>query len=142
MSQDAVAGEFGEDADRGLATGPEGVKKHKKPGWREWVDAAVFAIVAAIGSRSLSVTSASQTVPAPMPLREAPGLTRRELEILQLIAEGLTNGAIATRLFISVNTVRNHVQGVLSKLGAHSKLEALSIAIRDGIIDPPRPASA
>lgn len=69
-------------------------------------------------------------------------LTARELEILQLIAEGLTNGAIATRLFISVNTVRNHVQGVLSKLGAHSKLEALSIAIRDGIIDPPGPAPA
>jgi DNA-binding NarL/FixJ family response regulator len=69
-------------------------------------------------------------------------LTARELEILQLIAEGLTNGAIATRLFISVNTVRNHVQGVLSKLGAHSKLEAISIAIRDGMIDPPGPASA
>ncbi len=69
-------------------------------------------------------------------------LTARELEILRLIAEGLTNGVIATRLFISVNTVRNHVQGILTKLGAHSKLEALSIAIRDGIIDPPSPAQA
>jgi DNA-binding NarL/FixJ family response regulator len=64
-------------------------------------------------------------------------LTTREREILQLIAEGLTNSAIASRLYISVNTVRNHVQSVLSKLSAHSKLEALSIAIRDGIIDPP-----
>jgi DNA-binding NarL/FixJ family response regulator len=64
-------------------------------------------------------------------------LTAREREILQLIAEGLTNSAIATRLYISVNTVRNHVQSVLGKLSAHSKLEALSIAIRDGIIDPP-----
>ena len=64
-------------------------------------------------------------------------LTSRELEILQLIAEGLTNGAIAQRLFISVNTVRNHVQSILTKLGAHSKLEALSIAIRDGIIEAP-----
>jgi DNA-binding NarL/FixJ family response regulator len=64
-------------------------------------------------------------------------LTPREREILKLIGEGLTNGAIAARLFISVNTVRNHVQSVLAKLGAHSKLEALSVAIRDGIIEPP-----
>jgi DNA-binding NarL/FixJ family response regulator len=65
-------------------------------------------------------------------------LTTREAEILELIAEGLTNAAIATRLFISVNTVRNHVQNILAKLDAHSKLEALSIAIRDGLIAPPR----
>ena len=64
-------------------------------------------------------------------------LTGREREILELIAEGLTNGAIAKRLYISVNTVRNHVQSVLTKLDAHSKLEALSIAIREGLIDPP-----
>lgn len=64
-------------------------------------------------------------------------LTAREREILQLISQGMTNGAIARELFISVNTVRNHVQGLLAKLGAHSKLEALSIAIRDGIIDAP-----
>lgn len=64
-------------------------------------------------------------------------LTGREREIMQLIAEGLTNAAIAKRLFISVNTVRNHVQSLLAKLGAHSKLEALSIAVRDGLITPP-----
>jgi DNA-binding NarL/FixJ family response regulator len=69
--------------------------------------------------------------------RPAHDLTGREREILGLIAEGLTNGAIAKRLFISVNTVRNHVQSVLAKLDAHSKLEALSIAIREGLIDPP-----
>ena len=69
--------------------------------------------------------------------RPAHDLTGREREILELIAEGLTNGAIAKRLFISVNTVRNHVQSVLAKLDAHSKLEALSVAIREGLIDPP-----
>ncbi len=69
--------------------------------------------------------------------RPTQDLTTREREILELIAEGLTNGAIAARLFISVNTVRNHVQSVLAKLDAHSKLEALSIAIRDGLIEPP-----
>ncbi len=64
-------------------------------------------------------------------------LTTRERQILELIGEGLTNGAIAKRLFISVNTVRNHVQNILAKLDAHSKLEALSVAIRDGLIEPP-----
>ena len=75
--------------------------------------------------------------------REEPAadLTAREREILQLIAEGLTNAAIARRLFISVNTVRNHVQSLLAKLGAHSKLEALSVAVREGLITPP-PAPA
>ena len=68
-------------------------------------------------------------------------LTAREREILQLISQGLTNGAIASTLFISVNTVRNHVQSLLAKLEAHSKLEALSIAIREGIIDPPGPSA-
>jgi DNA-binding NarL/FixJ family response regulator len=74
--------------------------------------------------------------------RPSDDLTAREREILQLIAEGLTNSAIASRLFISVNTVRNHVQSVLAKLNAHSKLEALSIAIRDGVIEPPGPSPA
>ena len=69
-------------------------------------------------------------------------LTARESEILGLIAEGLTNGVIAARLFISVNTVRNHVQSILAKLDAHSKLEALSIAIREGLIQPPHGRSA
>jgi DNA-binding NarL/FixJ family response regulator len=68
-------------------------------------------------------------------------LTAREGEVLELIAEGLTNGDIAARLFISVNTVRNHVQNILAKLDAHSKLEALAIANRDGLLARPQPAT-
>ena len=64
----------------------------------------------------------------------APTLTEREREILGLIAQGLSNAAIAERLVVSVNTVRNHVANLLAKLGARSKLEALSIAIRDGLL--------
>ncbi len=64
-------------------------------------------------------------------------LTARELDILRLISQGMTNNAIGKELFISVNTVRNHVQSLLTKLGAHSKLEALSVAIRDGVIEAP-----
>ncbi|MGD9704973.1 MAG: response regulator [Ilumatobacteraceae bacterium] len=57
-------------------------------------------------------------------------LTRREREILFLIAEGLSNKTIAERLVLSVHTVRTHVQTILAKLGAHSKLEALAVAKR------------
>jgi DNA-binding NarL/FixJ family response regulator len=61
-------------------------------------------------------------------------LTEREREILGLIAQGLSNAAIAERLVVSVNTVRNHVANLLAKLGARSKLEGLSIAIREGLL--------
>jgi DNA-binding NarL/FixJ family response regulator len=60
--------------------------------------------------------------------------TSRELEILRLMGEGLTNKAIAERLVLSVHTVRSHVQAVLAKLGAHSKLEAVVAARRRGLI--------
>jgi two-component system, NarL family, nitrate/nitrite response regulator NarL len=64
----------------------------------------------------------------------APSLTRREHEVLNLLARGLPNTAIAKELTVSVNTVRNHIANLSAKLGAHSKLEALSIAIRQGLI--------
>jgi two-component system response regulator DevR len=63
-----------------------------------------------------------------------PELTEREREVLALVAEGLSNAAIAERLTVSVNTVRNHVANLSAKLGAHSKLEALAIAVREGIL--------
>jgi len=63
-----------------------------------------------------------------------PALTEREREVLALVAEGLTNAAIADRLVVSVHTVRNDVANLSAKLGATSKLEALSIALRDGLL--------
>jgi putative two-component system response regulator len=62
-------------------------------------------------------------------------LRPRELEVLQLMAAGMANKALAEQLFLSLNTVRNHVQHILSKLGVHSKLEAVATAAREGIID-------
>lgn len=62
-------------------------------------------------------------------------LTEREREVLSLLAQGSQNSAVADQLFLSVNTVRKHVQSILSKLGAHSKLEAVAIAVREGILD-------
>lgn len=64
-------------------------------------------------------------------------LTERELSLLVLMAEGATNKVIADRMYLSVNTVRNYVQSILTKLGAHSKLEAVATSVREGIIDYP-----
>jgi DNA-binding NarL/FixJ family response regulator len=61
-------------------------------------------------------------------------LTEREREVLSLLADGLSNAAIADKLTVSVHTVRNHISNLSAKLGAHSKLEALSIAVRDGLL--------
>ena len=61
-------------------------------------------------------------------------LTLREREVLQLLAEGLSNDAIASKLVLALHTVRNYVQNVIEKLGAHSKLEAVAIAAREGIV--------
>jgi DNA-binding NarL/FixJ family response regulator len=63
-----------------------------------------------------------------------PDLTRRETEILQLVAAGLPNPQIASRLHVSLHTVRNHVAAILRKLEAHTKLEAVAIASRRGMI--------
>ena len=63
-------------------------------------------------------------------------LTPRELDVLKLLAAGLSNAAIADDLTLSVNTVRNHVANLLMKLGVHSKLEALSVAVREGLVAP------
>jgi DNA-binding NarL/FixJ family response regulator len=64
------------------------------------------------------------------------GLSSRELEVLGLMALGCADREIATRLFISVNTARKHVQNIVRKLGAHSKLEAVMIAVRGHIVRP------
>ena len=62
-------------------------------------------------------------------------LTRREKEVLALMAEGLDNRAIAADLGIGFTTVRGHVQNILEKLDAHSKLEALVCAARYALLD-------
>ena len=65
-------------------------------------------------------------------------LTPRELQVLELLADGISGRLIAERLFLSFNTVRNHVQSVLDKLGVHSRLEAVAVAVQEGIIDRSR----
>lgn len=64
-------------------------------------------------------------------------LTLRETSVLLFLADGMSNEEISKRLFISIHTLRNHIQSIISKLGAHSKLEAVSVAIREGLITAP-----
>ncbi|WP_242424889.1 response regulator transcription factor, partial [Frankia sp. EI5c] len=65
----------------------------------------------------------------------APHLTARELEVLKLVAEGRANREIARKLFISENTVKNHVRNILDKLQLHSRMEAVMYAVRQGLFD-------
>ena len=72
---------------------------------------------------------------APGPLDElAESLTRREREVLQMLAAGLSNKEIAARLNISEHTVKFHVASILGKLGAGSRTEAVSLGIRRGLV--------
>jgi len=64
------------------------------------------------------------------------GLTARELEVLGLLAEGLSNAEMARRLFLSGKTVGHHVSAVLRKLGEPSRARAVAAAHRQGLLDP------
>jgi len=65
-------------------------------------------------------------------------LTRRELEVLRALTEGLSTPEICEQLFISPNTLRTHVQNIMGKLRVHSKLEAVAFALRHRLVEPPR----
>src|SRR5215471_8265060 len=65
----------------------------------------------------------------------APRLTEREIEVLRLVARGMNNRDIAKELFISENTVKNHVRNILEKLQIHSRMEAVMIAVREKLIE-------
>jgi DNA-binding NarL/FixJ family response regulator len=62
-------------------------------------------------------------------------LTAREREILQLLADGMSNADVAARLFISQETVKSHVRHILTKLEADTRTHAVAIALREAIID-------
>jgi DNA-binding NarL/FixJ family response regulator len=62
-------------------------------------------------------------------------LTPREREILQLLADGMSNADVAAKLFISQETVKSHVRHILAKLEADTRTHAVAIALRDAIID-------
>lgn len=108
-------------------------------------DRAVNEVIAAVRSAhdGEPVMPASKLASLVRRLRQHDGphvgnpLTPRENEVLALLAQGLSNDAIAQQLVISLHTVRNHVQQIITKLEAHSKLEAVTTAVRRGIVTYP-----
>jgi DNA-binding NarL/FixJ family response regulator len=100
----------------------------------EVVDAV---LAAADGEALVSPAQLARLLPrlSKTPQTVGADLTRRELQLLTHLARGQSNKAIAEELHLSVNTIRNYMQSVLLKLGAHSKLEAVSTAVREGLID-------
>jgi DNA-binding NarL/FixJ family response regulator len=94
---------------------------------------AVAGLVVLLRSDIVSTFPAAD--PASRPLAElAEPLTRREREVLQMLASGLGNKEIATRLTISEHTVKFHVASILGKLGAASRTEAVTRGIRHGLV--------
>ena len=91
--------------------------------------------MAAIVTRKLRELGAQGIPRGPRPETQAnpAGLTRRELEVLQLVTEGLRNADIAERLFLSPKTIDHHVSAILGKLGVNRRTEAAHAAARVGI---------
>jgi DNA-binding NarL/FixJ family response regulator len=95
----------------------------------------VLAAVAAAKAGLLVVHPDALSGAAPAsPHGEPSTLTSREVEILEMMAEGMSNRAIAARLKISRNTVKFHVASVLAKLAARSRTEAVTVGVRQGLI--------
>jgi LuxR family maltose regulon positive regulatory protein len=98
--------------------------------------AAARGIAAQFAGRLLAAFPASQ---APEPFRETPAemiepLSERETEVLQLVAAGLSNREIAQRLFLSVSTIKVHTYNIYSKLGVHSRTQAVAKARALGVL--------
>jgi DNA-binding NarL/FixJ family response regulator len=80
-------------------------------------------------------------LPAPLTgRRKVHELTKRELHVLSLLVDGLTQSEIAEKLFISPKTVGKHIEHILAKLGVHSRAQAVALAVRSGLIEVHRPA--
>jgi two-component system NarL family response regulator len=109
------------------------------------IDEVATAIRAVHGGQSLispSMASKLLTEFASMikksddrPQIPAPKLTEREMEVLRLVAKGMANRDIAKHLYISENTVKNHIRNILEKLQLHSRMEAVVYAVREKLLE-------
>jgi DNA-binding NarL/FixJ family response regulator len=68
-------------------------------------------------------------------------LSKREREIMDLLAQGLTGEQVAERLFLSPETIKTHIRNAMGKLEANTRVHAIAIALREGFISPPAPTS-
>ncbi len=99
----------------------------------------LVAAVAAVGRGEAVLSPAAASVLArdhrDRDRTVVPILSARELQIVAGLARGLTNRAIAEELYLSVHTVRNHIQRICRRLGASTRLEVVVIAAREGLVD-------
>jgi DNA-binding NarL/FixJ family response regulator len=103
-------------------------------------DGTADAVILCLRTQAASQLSPSPAEPEPrirpaVPVVWAPGLTARERQVLRLLVAGASNKDVAKRLAIRSNTVRTHVQNLLTKLRVHTRLEAVTLAIRGGFDD-------
>jgi PAS domain S-box-containing protein len=126
------------------------MRAHTKAGRPVWLNMSVLATTSPAGDRHMihlfrDVTANRELVAlvherlAPGPSATDPGgpaaaLSRRELEVLRCMTQGLNTAATAARLSVSRATVRNHVQNILGKLGVHSRLEAVAFATKHRLL--------
>ncbi|MFE4392306.1 DNA-binding response regulator [Kitasatospora xanthocidica] len=97
------------------------------------------AVLAPTVTRRL-IETVSRTRPTARPAPRLVGLTRREQEVLVLIANGLSNAEIAQRLVISLPTVKTHVSSLLAKLNVRDRAQLVIIAYESGLAEPGMPA--
>lgn len=98
-----------------------------------WIDPAIARIVLA-HTQPLEKTAEQPPTVSPEAVAKTYSLTERELEVLQLIVNGLSNAAIAEQLFITVGTVKTHVRNILNKLCADDRTQAAVQALRSGLV--------
>lgn len=98
---------------------------------------AEYARLAAGGTASATPAAAAPSAPseAEEPRPRVADLTPRETEILKLLARGLSNKEIADQLYLSEGTVKNYVSAIFSKLHARDRAQAISLALRQGLVD-------
>ncbi|MDS3860219.1 response regulator transcription factor [Thermosynechococcaceae cyanobacterium BACA0444] len=102
------------------------------------VDRLVTAITAAQeGATYLDPQIARQVVQHLRPPQASPSgmqLSQREMDVLQLMVEGLSNPEIADKLFLSPNTIKTHVRGIMNKLSVDDRVQAAVVALRTGLV--------
>lgn len=88
-----------------------------------------------MASKLLNEFAAMSKATGERPQVPAPRLTDREMEVLKLVAKGMNNRDIAKQLYISENTVKNHIRNILEKLQLHSRMEAVVYAVREKLLE-------
>lgn len=99
-----------------------------------WLDPAIAKVVLKSVTRPQKAQAAPEQATSPRKAAQAAGLTEREIEVLGLIVEGLSNAQIAERLFITRATAKAHVHSILQKMCVDDRTQAAVTAMREGLV--------